>query len=76
MKAFLPVAIIACLAACTTEDTETTIGMANPASVFCVEQGGSSKIVEASDGSQSGICVLPDGSEVDEWEYYRDNNQE
>lgn len=75
MKALVPLAMIAALTACTTEKDEM-VGMANPASVFCEEQGGTSKIVEAADGSQSGVCVLPDGSEVDEWDYYRANNPE
>lgn len=46
-------------------------GLANPASVYCEEQGGTVEIVTADDGSQSGICVLPDGTRVDEWEYFR-----
>jgi putative hemolysin len=45
--------------------------MANPASVYCQEKGGTSQIRTASDGSQSGVCVFPDGSECDEWAYYR-----
>ena len=43
----------------------------NPASVYCEEQGGMSEIVTALDGSQSGICVFADGSECDEWEFFR-----
>lgn len=50
--------------------TTTTVGLANPASVFCEEQGGQVEIVEDADG-QRGICVLPDGRRIDEWEYYR-----
>ena len=46
-------------------------GMANPASTFCIAQGGESKIVTADDGSQSGVCVLPYGIECDEWAYFR-----
>lgn len=43
----------------------------NPASVYCVEQGFESQIRTAADGSQSGVCIFPDGSECDEWAYYR-----
>lgn len=46
-------------------------GLANPASEFCVAQGGTVEIETADDGSQSGICVLPDGTRIDEWEYFR-----
>lgn len=45
--------------------------IANPASEFCEEQGGTIEIVTDDAGSQSGICRLTDGTEVDEWEYYR-----
>ena len=47
------------------------IGLPNPASVFCEEQGGTSKIITAQDGSQSGVCVLSYGIECDEWAYVR-----
>ena len=45
--------------------------MPNPASVYCEENGGTLKIVTASDGSQSGVCTFPDGSTCDEWAYFR-----
>ena len=45
--------------------------MANPASVYCEQNGNKLEIRTAADGSQSGICVLPDGSACDEWAYYR-----
>ncbi len=45
--------------------------MPNPASVFCEENGGTLEIRTAEDGSQAGVCVFPDGSECDEWAFYR-----
>jgi hypothetical protein len=45
--------------------------MPNPASAYCVEQGYTSEIRTAADGSQSGACIFPDGSECDEWAYFR-----
>jgi len=45
--------------------------MPNPASAYCVEQGFKSEIRTAADGSQTGVCIFPDGSECDEWAYYR-----
>jgi len=55
--------------------TETTCGItseiANPASVYCEKQNGTSKIITASDGSQSGLCVLQNGTECDEWKFFR-----
>jgi putative hemolysin len=43
----------------------------NPASVYCEQQGYMLEIRTAEDGSQSGVCVFPDGSECDEWAYFR-----
>ena len=50
------------------------IGMANPASVYCVEQGGESIIRKNKDENEYGICKFKDGKEVDEWEFYRQNH--
>jgi len=48
-----------------------TAGIANPASVYCVENGGKSAILTKGDGSQYGICIFPDGSQCEEWAYYK-----
>ena len=50
------------------------IGMANPASVYCVKQGGESITKQNKDGSEYGICKFKDGKEVEEWEFYRKNH--
>lgn len=63
-----PMIILAALPTLAT--AQTTI--ANPASVFCVESGGKSVIETEADG-QRGYCILPDGTKVDEWEYFREN---
>lgn len=49
----------------------TMPSLPNPASVFCEQQGGKSEIRTAADGSQAGYCIFPDGSECDEWAYFR-----
>jgi len=49
--------------------------LANPASAYCVEQGGTVEIVSEAYG-EVGYCNLPDGTRVDEWEYFRANNPE
>ncbi|MDD5221211.1 MAG: DUF333 domain-containing protein [Candidatus Pacebacteria bacterium] len=51
-----------------TEATTTTI--ANPASTYCKQQGGSLEIREFIDG-QRGFCVFEDGSECEEWKFFR-----
>lgn len=48
----------------------TTPELANPASVYCVVQGGRVDIVDEA-GGQVGYCELPDGRRIEEWEYYR-----
>ncbi len=69
------------LTACTTPGTKPVsdsiatdipkAGMPNPASVFCEQNGNKLEIRTADDGSQSGICIFPDGSTCDEWAYFR-----
>jgi putative hemolysin len=54
---------------CVSASKENT-QIANPASVYCKEQGGTLKIVEEEAG-QRGICVLKDNTECDEWAYFR-----
>ncbi len=48
-----------------------TPDMPNPASVYCEQQGYTLEIRTAIDGSQTGVCVFPSGSECDEWAYFR-----
>lgn len=47
------------------------INMPNPASIYCEQNGNKLEIHTAEDDSQSGVCIFPDGSACDEWEYYR-----
>ncbi len=79
-RIFLITMILMALTACTTNQTQTIepattdipqVGMANPASVYCVENGNKLEIQTAADGSQSGVCVFPDGSTCDEWAYFK-----
>lgn len=48
------------------------VGMANPASVACIQRGGRSEIRTEADGSQAGYCHLPDGRICAEWPLFRD----
>jgi len=58
------------------EPSQEVISIANPASEYCVAQWWELNIVADEEGNQSGICKLADGTEVEEWEYYRANHQE
>ena len=72
--------ILMALTACTALQVQTPkpaatdippANMPNPASVYCEKNGNQHEIVTATDGSQSGLCIFPDGSSCDEWAYFR-----
>ena len=73
--------LVLLLTACATPQAQLTpapvstdlpqLNMPNPASVFCEEQGNRLEIRTAADGSQTSYCIFPDGSECDEWAYFR-----
>jgi putative hemolysin len=52
-----------------TATPETKI--ANPATANCELKGFRSQIRTTVDGSQYGVCSFPDGSECEEWAFYR-----
>jgi len=52
------------------------IGKANPASVHCEKKGGKSVIEKNTDGSEYGVCHLPDGTKIEEWELYRSDDSQ
>lgn len=51
-----------------TSVNSTTI--ANPASVYCVNNGGKLSIQTTAAG-QTGVCTFPNGSQCEEWSYFR-----
>ena len=46
------------------------MGLANPASVHCIEQGGTLEMRQDANG-EHGVCIFDDGSECEEWAYFR-----
>ena len=60
------------ISGCGTTTAEPTTGLANPASVYCAEQGYTLEMRTDADGGQYGVCIFPDGSECEEWAFYRD----
>jgi putative hemolysin len=74
---FLLMTLTACVAPKTQGNPETVatdlsqVGLPNPASVYCTQNGNKLEIRTAADGSQSGVCIFPDGAECDEWAFYR-----
>lgn len=53
-----------------TPTTAPVVGMPNPASVFCQQQGGKTEIRKGTDG-EVGYCVFSDQSECEEWAFMR-----
>lgn len=53
------------------DDLPENTQIANPASTNCIDNGGTLNIVTEEDGGQIGICTLPDGTECEEWAYFR-----
>ena len=64
-----PLALLACVA----PEKAPAPGMANPASVYCMKQGGTLEMREEAGGTV-GYCRLPDGTLIEEWAYFRDHN--
>ena len=68
-RVFLPLALVfvilalGCIEASQNE-------LPNPAAVYCEDQGHSYEIRDG-EGGQYGVCVFPDGSECDGWDYFR-----
>ena len=50
--------------------TDLCAGMTNPASTYCVQQGGESIIVRDNDGNEYGLCKLPGNKYVEEWSFF------
>ncbi len=67
--------VLIILAGCKSHTKVSTVSndsqMANPASVHCIDDGGSLEIRTAQDGSQAGYCIFENGSECEEWAFYR-----
>jgi hypothetical protein len=51
--------------------TPQPAGLANPASAFCVEQGGQLELRVDAQGGQYGVCLFGDSSECEEWAFFR-----
>lgn len=74
---FLLLALTLPLVACTAKTTPPdapkppqAVGMANPASVYCLEKGGEQIPIQSPQGVRT-ECKLPGGEVIDEWTLYR-----
>ncbi|MEZ8100756.1 putative hemolysin [Vibrio bivalvicida] len=73
------IASVAILSGCATKPDEYEVkgytSMANPASVYCVQQGGTLETVTESEQRLT-YCLLPNDERIEEWDYYRQNSKE
>ena len=71
--AFIVLPGLLVLAGCTTEPEAPVppkVGMANPASVYCEQKGGTLVAVQTPQGVKSD-CKLPNREVIDEWSLWR-----
>lgn len=69
-------ALALALAACAGQPPAPPLNAVNPASAYCAQQGGRSETRQDEYGNQYGVCHLPNGQTVDEWEYFRRQHPE
>ena len=55
---------------CSPSEPDQGAQMANPASEYCLKIGGKLEIIEDAAG-EKGMCHLPDGTVMEEWELFR-----
>ena len=55
--------------------TGEALALANPASVFCDQRGGRVETETAANGAVKGVCVLRDGTRIDEWAFFRNGHR-
>lgn len=58
------------LTACTASQKVPTPAIDNPASSYCIQQGGTLDIIKDKAGD-IGICHLPNGTQMEEWQLFR-----
>ncbi len=47
------------------------MGLANPAAIYCIEQGGTLEEAQGPDGGARGICIFPDHRQCEEWALFQ-----
>ncbi len=67
------VIIVMVAAACSPTQGNPTAeaNLPNPASVHCEQSGGKLEFRQDESGGIFGVCIFPDGSECEEWAYFR-----
>lgn len=71
MRAVVRLALVLAIAVAGVGAADAQVGLANPASVNCVQKGGTVKIETAPGGGQYGVCVFADNRQCEEWAMMR-----
>ncbi|KCX37138.1 hypothetical protein J577_1914 [Acinetobacter sp. 263903-1] len=50
--------------------------MPNPASKYCIKQGGKLIPQKNKDGGEYALCQLPNGQTIEEWELFRKDHHQ
>jgi putative hemolysin len=67
------------MSACVSQETmeqPKRVGLANPASTYCISLGGKRETRKDAAGNESSICHLPDGTVIDEWTLLRRDHRQ
>lgn len=68
--AVLALLVIAAPEGARAQTASVPVGLANPASVFCAQCGGSVLVVPSPQG-ETGWCLFPGGAVFEEWSFWR-----
>jgi putative hemolysin len=73
LKVFLMILVVLGLASCANgkPEVDDAPNIPNPASVYCEQNGGRLDFREDVEGGDNGYCLFTDGSECEEWAYFR-----
>ena len=71
----LVISLLLILISCTSISKNEKVGVLNPASKYCLKKGGKFEIRKTYSGSEYEVCKYKNENEVEEWEYFRNNNK-
>jgi putative hemolysin len=71
--------LITAMSACASQENlekPKPVGLANPASTYCISLGGKRETRKDAAGNESSVCHLPDGTVIDEWQLFRQDHRQ
>lgn len=70
MRRHMPMTLVLLAGCAASPATTKSTTLANPASIYCIEQHGTVEIRKEAKG-ETGYCHLPDGTVIEEWKLFR-----